>query len=118
MKRIIKSISKKGFIPLCLLLFVVSFVSCDKEENWEYKVISISGTTSFYRDLDACTFIDPTGQLNALGKEGWELVTTYTEVETKHPNFGNKEYVTGLQPNTRTHKINFVLKRRFTNDKK
>lgn len=57
-------------------------------------------------------FEDPTSELNRLGKEGWELVSTYTTVETKYPNFGNQDYVTGIRENTHTGKINFVLKRR------
>lgn len=43
--------------------------------------------------------------------KGWELVDIYTMIETVHPNFGNKKYVTGLQPNTRTQAICYVFKR-------
>jgi hypothetical protein len=46
-----------------------------------------------------------------MGKEGWELVSTYTEIGTSFPNFGNSEYVTGLRDNTRTCVVNFVFKR-------
>lgn len=124
MKRFIKLISKRGLIPLCVTLLMVGMTSCDKSEKrgnekWEYKIIKISGTSTYYNeDFGAYTFPDPTSQLNTLGKDGWELVSSYTEIETAHPNFGNKEYVTGLQPNTRTHIVNLVLKRRLPNDKK
>ena len=48
---------------------------------------------------------------NELGKEGWELVSTYTETATAFPNFGNSDYVTGIRDNTRTSVVNFVFKR-------
>jgi hypothetical protein len=34
-------------------------------------------------------------------------------METAHPNFGNSEYVTGLQPNIRPQRVVLVLRRRF-----
>ena len=46
-----------------------------------------------------------------MGKEGWELVSTYTETATAFPNFGNSDYVTGIRDNTRTSVVNFVFKR-------
>lgn len=46
---------------------------------------------------------------NSLGDEGWELVDVFEETETVHPNFGNSEYVTGIQPNVRTSEISFVF---------
>ena len=30
---------------------------------------------------------------------------------TRYPNFGNKEYVTGIRTNTKTSAINFIFKR-------
>ena len=117
MKSIIRSISKVGMVPLFLLLFMLSTSSCDKNDKWEYKVIQMTGLT-YSDDFGTKTFIDPTGRLNSLGNEGWELVTSYTEEETVHPNFGNKEYVTGLQPNTRTKTVNLVLKRKLTDEEK
>ncbi len=59
--------------------------------------------------------VDPTPQLNKLGEEGWELVSVYTTTETVFPNFGNKEYHTGVKSNTRTQTVNFVFKRFVTN---
>lgn len=49
--------------------------------------------------------------LNSYGEEGWELVDVYTTTETVYPNFGNKDYVTGLRENVRTNTVNFVFKR-------
>jgi hypothetical protein len=45
-----------------------------------------------------------------LGNEGWKLVDVFEIIEIVHPNFGNDDYVTGLQPNVRTSTVNFVLK--------
>jgi len=46
-----------------------------------------------------------------MGEDGWELVNSYTETNTVHPNFGSSEYVTGIRENTRTSVLNFVFKR-------
>ena len=46
-----------------------------------------------------------------MGNDGWELVSTFTEVATAFPNFGNSEYVTGIRENVRTSVVNFVFKR-------
>ena len=62
-------------------------------------------------DFGTLVFADQTSMLNKMGKEGWELVSTYTEIGTSFPNFGNSEYVTGLRTNTRTVVVNFVFKR-------
>lgn len=110
---------KKIFLLLALCL---SFLGgCNKSEEvqkWEYKVIEIGRPDLDYyyednewRKFNPVRIENPTDELNALGKEGWELVATYTSVSTAFPNFGNHEYVTGLQSNTRTHKVCFVFKR-------
>lgn len=111
-----KFIVNKALMFLCLMLFVVIVSSCEKDEKWEYKVIRIEGNEGYNGNYSDNFFVDPSYQLNVYGKDGWELVTSYTEIETVHPNFGNKEYVTGLQPNTRTHRLNFVLKRKLKDE--
>ncbi len=97
----------KHFLVIISCAFMLT--ACGGTEKWEYKIVKVVGETA--TDFTPRSFNDPTGQLNSLGEEGWELVDTYTEVETTHPNFGNSEYVTGLQPNSRTSVVNFVLKR-------
>lgn len=90
-------------------------ISCSREgkikesQKWEYKIISSWG-------VDRSDYLSkgipvPENELNKLGDEGWELVDVYTRIETVHPNFGNAKYVTGLQPNTRTEAVFYVLKR-------
>lgn len=49
--------------------------------------------------------------LNKLGKEGWEIATSFLEMETVYPNFGKPEYVTGIQPNIRPKTLVIILKR-------
>lgn len=93
------------------LLFFSVFVKDDTK--WEYKIMKVQGNESEYlADFSPKSFSDPTGQLNGLGKEGWELVDVYTETETKHCNFGKDEYVVGIQPNVRTTVVTYVLKRK------
>lgn len=101
---------KKVLIAIAALASMVT-VSCNNSPAWEYKVVKIAGNEA--SNYSAMSFSDPTAQLNKLGNDGWEVVSTYTEVGTVHPNFGNAEYVTGLQPNTRTSVVNFVLKRKL-----
>ena len=101
---------KKVILVLCM---IATLVSCgSKNEQWEYKVVKVAGTDAeVMADFGTLVFADQTSMLNKMGKEGWELVSTYTETGTSFPNFGNSEYVTGLRTNTRTVVVNFVFKR-------
>ncbi|MEN9271477.1 MAG: hypothetical protein Q6L49_12025, partial [Thermostichales cyanobacterium HHBFW_bins_127] len=54
--------------------------------------------------------VDPK-QLAEMGAAGWELAGTFLEMETAFPNFGNAEYVTGLQPNVRPQRLVLIFKR-------
>ncbi|MDE6083766.1 MAG: DUF4177 domain-containing protein [Muribaculaceae bacterium] len=103
---------KKLFLIITIILTVAVLSSCQDNSKWEYKVIEVSGTSGYKGNYGGMEFSDPSSELNSLGEKGWEVVSTYTEVNTVHPNFGNEEYVTGLQPNTRTEVVYFVLKRR------
>lgn len=69
-------------------------------------------TGSNFADTAAYTTIDVNeDELNSLGAQGWEIVTSYIETETAWPNFGNSGYVTGLQPNVRPQSLVVILKR-------
>ena len=94
---------------LCLLVAVAT-VSCGSN-NWEYKVVTVNAENA--EKFSAREMKVSSDDLNLFGKEGWELVGMYTLTETVHPNFGNEEYVNGLQPNVRTSEVNFVFKRKM-----
>ena len=88
-------------------LFIASCSS-----KWEYKVIVVKGTEKEVSKFDPNKFEVTDENLNIFGKDGWELVSVYPTTETVHPNFGNSEYVNGIQPNVRTDEINLVFKRK------
>lgn len=91
------------------MLLIVLSSSCTN--TWEYKIVSIDGEESSKFSPKELKVSNE--DLNLFGKEGWELVDTYTTTESVHPNFGNAEYVSGLQPNVRTNSVNFVFKRKL-----
>ena len=97
------------------LLCFVNSCSNEKQESqkWEYKtLIAWGGELPSQLDYFSPNSIPvPEVELNKLGEDGWELVSVYTRIQTVHPNFGNHKYVTGLQPNTRTHGVFYVFKR-------
>lgn len=101
---------KKFILVFCL---IAALVSCgNKNEQWEYKVVKVAGKKAdFAADFGTLVFADQTAMLNKMGKDGWELVSIYTETGTAFPNFGNSEYVIGLRDNTRTVVLNFVFKK-------
>ncbi|MDV6373662.1 hypothetical protein [Deinococcus arenicola] len=78
--------------------------------QWEYMSLPISGQGGVTSASDQDIELDD-AQLAALGLQGWELVSTITELETTHTNFGNSQYVTGLQPNIRADRAVLVFKR-------
>lgn len=95
---------------LITLLGVVSF-SCSSK--WEYKTVSVKGEEQETRGKFRTNKFDVSDEsLNLFGEDGWELVSMYETCETVHPNFGNEEYVSGIQPNVRTSEINFIFKRK------
>ncbi|MDU6114996.1 MAG: DUF4177 domain-containing protein [Paeniclostridium sordellii] len=112
--------SNKKFTILASLLFLITislFIIAGKSvtaQKWNYKVVE------YYSDqtgrtgsgaLNPSTVSIPENELNELGKQGWELVSSHIENETAYPNFGNSEYVTGLQPNVRPQKVVLLFKK-------
>lgn len=100
---------------LILLVCGLVLTACG-EQKWEYKVMKVAGQESV-GDYAPMTYGDQSGMLTKMGNEGWELVSTYTEVNTAFPNFGNSDYVTGIRTNTRTTVLNFVFKRKASKKK-
>ena len=95
---------------LALTCLVFSLLGCQNNNKWEYKVLSfLPGDIS--ADVDGTTTSPNEDDLNKLGAEGWELAGTYLEMETVWPNFGEKSYVTGIQPNVRPQRAVLIFKR-------
>jgi len=95
---------------LFIAILGLALSSCTS--NWEYKIVKVKGAEKEASKFDPNKFEVSDESLNLFGKDGWELVDIYETTETVHPNFGNSEYVTGMQPNVRTAEINFVFKRK------
>jgi hypothetical protein len=91
-------------------LLSLGLLSCSNK--WEYKMVSVKGKEQETAKFDSNKFDVTDESLNLFGKDGWELVGVFEKTETVHPNFGNDQYVSGLQPNVRTAEINFVFKRK------
>ncbi len=100
---------------IILLFAAILFAACDNQKKWEYREVVIEGRefSNGWGEMSSRSFASNEAKLNVMGQEGWELVSSYTITETVHPNFGDKRYVTGLQPNTRTSEIVFIFKREF-----
>lgn len=120
------------WIPLSLILLGVPLIligtlgSCTQsrvpvttvnvlESRWEYKVVDLEAKThdksgdAAIATNDIEVFDDT---LDGYGKDGWELVTNYLEMETAYPNLSdNPKYVTGLQPNVRPKRAVLIFKR-------
>ena len=92
-------------------LLTIGLLSCTAK--WEYKIVSVKGTEQgTLGKFQSDKFDVSDTSLNLFGKDGWELVGIFEKTETVHPNFGNEDYVSGIQPNVRTAEINFVFKRK------
>jgi hypothetical protein len=87
-----------------------------RSPTYEYKIIAVaSGGERTGDDAMKFTSVTPDEhELSKLGSLGWEVVSTYLEMETAFPNFGNAGYVTGLQPNVRPQRLVMILRRRIS----
>lgn len=105
---------KKLIYLLFAIIIAIGIASCSQKQEetpkWEYKTLVVEARP--YNDFAVPMISYPQERLDTLGSQGWELVDVYTIVETVHPNFGDSKYVTGLQPNTRLNRVNYVFKRR------
>jgi hypothetical protein len=115
--------TSKGNTFLIILLIIITLVllwdASYQFRRWEYMTlpinaevpIKISSLGENYASLSYATIPVDKEKLNKLGKDGWELVSTFVEVETSHPNFGKEDYVTGIQPNVRPQRLVCIFKR-------
>ena len=114
-----KAVGKILLLVLFTLFIVWYIISVLAPERWEYKVVSFvaesPGVSEMSRVDEGAAYVsavNPTETtLDEMGQEGWEVVGSYLEMETAWPNFGDPEYVIGLQPNVRPHRVVVILKR-------
>ena len=89
---------------------------------WEYKIKRFDNAlasdpkdTVVLREYDdakdaTAVFIE-LSDLDSLGSEGWELVSTYLEMETAFFNFGKSDLHTGIKENVRPQAVVALFKR-------
>ncbi len=113
-----------GLLCLSALLTLASlsggWINLKTQTQWEYRHLAIDAEATMDIPIGKEKLKDflpqsvqgvPLKELQRLGREGWELVAAFSEVETVHPNFGKEDYVTGLQPNVRASRMICILKR-------
>lgn len=109
-----QTITAASALAIVLMLLLRGLFPNDK---WEYKMVSVRATevsSEVYSKFSAkeVSLIKLESEVEKLGKQGWELVDSFVEDETVHPNFGNEKYVTGLQPNVRPNRVVLLFKRK------
>lgn len=100
-----------------LLVNIISLgISClPLVSEYEYKAVRIYGddVNSKMEDFFPKKIDEFTLERTLNSDPEWELVDIITETETIYPNFGNDDYVTGIQPNIRTRSVILLLRRRI-----
>lgn len=82
-------------------------------QRWEYKVISTtSGNNRTGDGAGLFSHIEPSeASINQLGNEGWELVSSYLEMETAFPDLSGSNLLAGYQPNVRPQAVVMIFRR-------
>ena len=119
--KIIKNISLKiNYFALVLFiiasaLFIGITIFYNTPSKWEYQTIRYSNSAlqRYGEGAGEADMVNvDVNQLTSLGSQGWELVSSYLEMETSYVNFGKNEYVTGIQPNIRPQSVICIFKRK------
>lgn len=103
-----------AIVGLIFLLFAWS--SFKRQPRFEYKVIEFMASSNERTGTGALAYSSVSiseAQLAEMGADGWELVDTMLEMETAYPNFGDTDYVTGIQPNIRPQRAILYFKRQI-----
>ena len=70
------------------------------------------GADFFKRTISSSTVLPSDSSLNKFGIDGWEIATSYLEMETVFPNLlASGDGVNGLQPNIRPQRLVVIFKR-------
>ena len=110
---------------LSILILVIIFSSCQNKIKWEYKTVYFDaekiqavdksyskGADFFKRTISSSTVLPSDSSLNKFGIDGWEIATSYLEMETVFPNLlASGDGVNGLQPNVRPQRLVVIFKR-------
>jgi hypothetical protein len=106
-----------GLLALGVIGIAWMVIKSVRQPKYAYKAVSVQAqftkTGAKDSDLNTTSVGIKDEDLAILGNEGWELVGTFLEMETTHPNYGNSEYVTGLQPNIRPQKAVMIFKKQL-----
>ncbi len=105
----------KAIVEIMHGLSMIILAGCQSAPKWEYKVVYVLNEGYNRTGSEALKYSTVTpdeASLNKLGDDGWELVSSYLEMETAYPNFGSSDYVTGIQPNIRPQRVVLIFKRR------
>lgn len=100
-----------------ILIIVLSFSLIGCNSKWEYKTVKVFTSESNSRTGTGAVKYSSINiseeKLNEYGKDGWELVNTYLEMETAFPNFGDGKYVTGIRTNIRPQLLVLIFKKKL-----
>jgi hypothetical protein len=102
-------------VLLCIGLILAGWKVLKPVPHWEYKkLVCLTDGLHDRTGIGALSYSSiklDESLLSVMGAEGWELTTSYLEMETAFPNFGKEEYVNGLQPNIRPQSLVLIFKR-------
>ena len=116
---------KNKLTLLSIFIALIIFSSCQNKIKWEYKTVYYDaekiegldksyakGSEFFKRTVSSTSVVPSDSTLNKFGVEGWEIATSYLEMETVFPNLlASGDGVNGLQPNTRPQRLVVIFKR-------
>ena len=110
---------------LSFFIALIIFTSCQSKMKWEYKTVYFDAqkiesleksymktSESFEQRVSSTSILPSDSSLNKFGIDGWEIATSYLEMETVFPNLlASGDGVNGLQPNVRPQRLVVIFKR-------
>jgi hypothetical protein len=116
---------KNKLTLLSIFIAFIIFTSCQNKIKWEYKTVYFDaekiesldksyakGSDFFKRTISSSSILPSDSSLNKFGIDGWEIATSYLEMETVFPNLlASGDGVNGLQPNVRPQRLVLIFKR-------